>query len=44
MFGISKSKEFIEMQLRDKKCSNNPLFGQIKSPSTLAKITKIVYV
>jgi group I intron endonuclease len=44
MFGISKSKEFIEMQLRDKKGSNNPLFGKIKSPSTLAKITKIVYV
>jgi len=44
MFGISKSKEFIEMQLIDKKGSNNPLFGKIKSPSTLAKITKIVYV
>jgi group I intron endonuclease len=44
MFGVSKFKEFIEMQLRDKKGSNNPLFGKIKSPSTLAKITKIVYV
>lgn len=32
------------MQLKDRKGSNNPLFGKIKSPSTLAKITKIVYV
>jgi hypothetical protein len=44
MFGLSKSKEYIEMQFKDKKGSNNPLFGQIKSPSTLAKITKIIYV
>jgi len=44
MFNLSKSKEFIEMQLKDKKGSNNPLFGKFKSPSTLAKITKIVYV
>lgn len=44
MFGLSKSKEFIEMQLIDKKGPNNPLFGKIKSPSTLAKITKIIYV
>jgi NUMOD3 motif len=32
------------MQLKDKRGPNNPLFGKIKSPSTLAKITKIVYV
>ena len=44
MFSISKSKEYIEMQLKDKKGSNNPLFGKIKSPSIIAKITKIVYV
>ena len=44
MYSLKKSEEFIDMQLRDKKGSNNPLFGRIKSPSTLAKITKIVYV
>jgi hypothetical protein len=44
MFSLSKSKEFIEMQLKHRKGPNNPLFGKIKSPSTLAKITKIVYV
>jgi group I intron endonuclease len=44
MYGLEKSKEFLEMQLKDKKGFNNPLFGKIKSPSTLAKITKIVYV
>ena len=44
MFNLNKSKEFIEMQLKDRKGSNNPLFGKIKSPSTLAKITKIVHV
>jgi len=44
MFGMKNSKEFIEMQLTDKRGSYNPLFGKIKSPSTLSKITKIVYV
>lgn len=44
MFGLSKSKEFLEMQLKDRKGINNPLFGKIKSPSTIAKITKIIYV
>jgi group I intron endonuclease len=44
MFNLSKSKEFIEMQSKDRRGPKNPLFGQIKSPSTLAKITKIVYV
>lgn len=32
------------MQTKDKSGSNNPLFGLQKSPSTLAKITKLVYV
>lgn len=44
MFGRVKSKEFIEMQNRDKSGSNNPLFGKIKASSTIAKITKLVYV
>ena len=44
MFGIDKSKEFIEMQLKNKKGPNNPLYGKVKSASTLTKITKHVYV
>lgn len=44
MYGRAKSKEFLEMQNRDKSGSNNPLFGKIKSPSTIAKITKLVYI
>ena len=44
MFGKIKSKEFLEMQNRDRKGINNPLFGKFKSPSTISKITKLVYV
>jgi group I intron endonuclease len=44
MFNLRKSKEFLEMQFKDRRGPKNPLFGKIKSPSTLAKITKIVYV
>ena len=44
MYGRVKSKEFIEMQNKDKSGSLNPLFGIQKSPSTIAKITKLVYV
>ena len=44
MFGLAKSKEFIEMQIRNKKGQNKPLYGKIKSASTLAKITKLIYV
>jgi len=44
MFGKSKSKEFIEMQLKNRKGNKNPLFNKIQSPSTLAKNTKMVYV
>ena len=44
MFGRVKSKEFIEMQNRDRSGSNNPLFGKTKSPSTIVKLTKLVYV
>ena len=32
------------MQYRYKSGSNNPLFGKSKSPSTIVKITKVVYV
>lgn len=44
MYGRIKSKEFLEIQTKDKSGSNNPLFGKTKSFSTLAKITKLVYV
>ena len=39
-----KSQEFLEMQTKDKSGSNNPLYGEKNSTSTLAKITKLVYV
>jgi hypothetical protein len=32
------------MQNRDKIGSNNLLFGKVKSPSTIVKLTKLVYV
>jgi hypothetical protein len=44
MFGQIKSKEFKEMQNKDKSGINNPMFGKLKSSSTLSKITKLVYV
>jgi group I intron endonuclease len=47
MYGRVKSKEFIEMQNRYSPFgsgSNNSLFGKTKSPSTIVKITKLVYV
>ena len=44
MFGKNFSPEFITMQTRDKKGSNNPMFGVIKSPVTISKLQKLVYV
>lgn len=44
MYGRVKSKEFIDMQTRDKSGSKNPFYGKYKTPSTIAKITKLVYV
>jgi hypothetical protein len=44
MYGHAKSKEFLEMQTRNKKGINNPLFGKTKSQETIAKLTKLVYV
>jgi len=35
---------FLEMQSRNKVGINNPQFGVIKSPGTIAKLTKLVYV
>ena len=32
------------MQNKNRSGENNPLFGKVKSPSTILKITKLVYV
>jgi hypothetical protein len=44
IFGKPKSIEFIAMQNKDKSGINNPQYGVIKSPETVAKLTKLVYV
>ena len=44
MFGKTFSSEFIAMQTKNKKGINNPMFGIIKSPATIAKLQKLVYV
>jgi group I intron endonuclease len=44
MFGRVKSKEFLEIQNKDKSGNNNPLFGKKKSTLTISKLTKLVYV
>jgi hypothetical protein len=44
MTGRKFSPEFIEMQKRNKIGVNNPQFGVIKSPDTIANLTKLVYV
>jgi hypothetical protein len=44
MYNRVKSKEFLDMQNRDKSGSKNPFYGRIKTESTIAKITTLVYV
>ena len=44
MFGKIKSREFIAMQFKDKSGSNNPQYGVVKSKTTVAKLTKLIYV
>ena len=44
MYGKSYSKEFINMQIRDKRGKNNPMYGLKKTAITIEKITKKVYV
>lgn len=44
MYGKTFSHEFISMQTRDKKGINNPMYGIKKSPATIAKLQKLVYV
>lgn len=44
MFGKTFSPEFLSMQTRDRKGENNPMFEFKKSPGTIAKLQKLVYV
>jgi len=44
MYNRAKSPQFVEMQTRDKSGSNNPQYGVIKSPETIAKLRKLVTV
>jgi group I intron endonuclease len=44
MAGRPFSNKFIEMQQRNKIGINNPQYGKIKSATTIAKLTKLVYV
>ena len=44
MFGKNFSPEFLEMQNKDKKGINNPMYGVIKSEATIAKLQKLIYV
>lgn len=44
MFGKTFSPEFLEMQSRDKKGKNNPMYDLIKSEATIAKLKKLIYV
>lgn len=44
MFGKLKSKEFLNMQKRNKFGFNNPQFGKTKSLETIIKLTKFVFV
>jgi hypothetical protein len=44
MYGKIKSQEFINMQIRDKFGAKNQQYGISKTPKTIAKLTKLVYV
>ena len=44
MYGKTFTPEFISMQIRDKKGVNNPMFAIKKSPATIAKLQKLIYV
>jgi group I intron endonuclease len=44
MFSKTFSSEFIAMQTKDRKGKNNPMFGIIKSPATILKLHKLIYV
>jgi group I intron endonuclease len=44
MFGKTFSPEFLNMQIKNKKGLNNPMFGIKKSKATIVKLQKLVYV
>lgn len=44
MYGRAFSPEFLNMQTRNKKGKNNPMYGIKKSAVTIAKLHKLVYV
>ena len=44
MFGKNFSPEYLNMQIKDKKGENNPMFGKKKSQITIAKLQKLIYV
>lgn len=44
MYSREKSPEFISMQTRDKRGPNNPQYGVIKTPETIAKLSKYISV
>lgn len=44
MFGKTFSPEYLSMQTRDRKGVNNPMFEVKKSPGTICKLQKLVYV
>lgn len=44
MYNRPKSPEFLAQQTSDKSGANNPQYGVIKSPETVAKLTKLVSV
>lgn len=44
MHGREYSPEYLDQQKRDKTGNNNPQYGVIKTPETVAKLSKYVYV
>ena len=44
MFGKNFSPEYLNMQIKDKKGENNPMFGKKKSQITIATLQKLIYV
>lgn len=43
-YGKTFSPEFLSMQTKDIRGNLNPMYGTVKSPETLAKLYKMVYV
>jgi len=43
-YGKTFSPEFLDQQTKDKSGALNPMFGQVKSMETLAKLYKLIHV